>query len=339
MLDFSVIIPTFQRPRSLLEAVRGWLDVDYPSTKVEVVVVDDENRGAARRVLESVAAASSIAIRIIDGDRSGAAAARNLGAALSSGRILIFSDDDVKVRPDYLHQQLETREICGPACIVSPAWEYPAELARVLSTYSFGRLLLERVEESQRAVNLRHVAQGCWEAAVVDSFNLSVDNQTFRTLGGFGRDFPGAALLEDCVFGLRARREGLRLIRDHGILVESHESAITLRQVSEREERVAAAYVTLGAMLPDEFGAIPYLVDNGPIRESDLLRTKLKKLSRNLLSRSLSVELAMRFAVCGERLRLSDRALHPYFDRVIGLHTVRGIRAAGKARSVHDGHN
>ena len=125
----------------------------------------------------------------------------------------------------------------------------------------------------------RHVAEGCWEAAVVDSANLSVDRRIFQGLGGFGLDFPGAALMEDCVFGWRAQRKGVKLIKNYNVRVESHESNISLRQVCSREERVAAAYLTLARIMPEQFAAITYLAENGPVRSSDAAALKLRSVS------------------------------------------------------------
>jgi hypothetical protein len=163
---------------------------------------------------------------------------------------------------------------------------------------------------------------------VLDSCNLSIDNVFFSQLGGFGRDFPGASLLEDCVFGWRAQRKGFRLIKDTDLRVESHEETISLRRVGERELRLAEAYVTLAKVFPDEFDSIQYLSDNGPVRATDPAATKVKKVLRNLLSRGFALEVAQVAGEVGDRMRLPDRVLHPYFDRVIGLHTVRGLRIA-----------
>jgi glycosyltransferase involved in cell wall biosynthesis len=336
MRTFSIVIPTFRRPDSLVTAVRSWLAVDFPSSDFEIIVVDDDGRGLARRVVIHACSGSPVDLRFVEGDRTGAASARNLGAARASGRILVFADDDIIVRPDHLEQQLRTRELCGAPCVTTGTWEYAPTLADTLVSYSFGRLLLKRAAAQFQSCQAgdRHIADRCWTTDWADSCNLSVERRLFEGLGGFPLSGAGADYMRDWAFAWLAQQRGARLIHNEDLCLESHESCITLRQFCNRQKHVAAAAVILAARMPDEFVEkylLPFVTANGPVLPSDSAATRLKKRARAALSRTRPLALSLRVMGLAERLRLPDRFLHPCFDRVVGLHVVRGMRAAGRS--------
>lgn len=324
MLDFSVIIPTFQRPSALAAAVEQWLQVDFPPGAFELIVVDDEGQGTVRRTLGQLSHGRLPAVRVIEGGTRSAFAARNLGAAGASGRIVIFSDDDVRVRPDHLHQQVRTRELCGDDCLVTAMWDYAPEVKRELAQSSFGRFLLSGVMVDQACVT--HLVTSCWETNAADSVNLSLPRELFERLGRFGPNLRGAGYWEDCLLGWRAQRRGAALIRNRELVVDSYDPRRSLRQICAREEQVAADYAGLSAAAPDEFHEVDYFVSNGLVRRTDSLRVRLKKALKTIASRPIPLEPMMLAAELGERLRVPDRALHPYFAQLISLHTLRGLQ-------------
>lgn len=86
MPGVTVVVPTCRRPRSLARL----LDALAPQTQgVEVVVVDDDPGGGA------AAAAAGRPVRYVTAGGLGASGARNAGAAVATGSVLAFIDDDV----------------------------------------------------------------------------------------------------------------------------------------------------------------------------------------------------------------------------------------------------
>jgi len=83
---YSVVIPTYGRPRFLQDALRS---VDQQTIdSVEVIVVDDGSP-------EPVRLPAGAPIQLIRAEKNGgAASARNLGAAAACGDVLTFLDDD-----------------------------------------------------------------------------------------------------------------------------------------------------------------------------------------------------------------------------------------------------
>ena len=103
----SVILPTRDRPTSLVGALESVLTQDYGH--LEAVVVDDASRVPAESAL--AAAAEDPRVRITRLPRpTGAAGARNAGLALASADLVAFIDDDDRWHPNKLSRQVEAFE-------------------------------------------------------------------------------------------------------------------------------------------------------------------------------------------------------------------------------------
>ena len=89
---FSVIIPTYNRPRLLVACVRSVLAQDFPHERYEIIVVDDGGRGASRRILAPFLGTGRV--RYLWQKRKGWGQARRLGARECRGDTLAFIDDD-----------------------------------------------------------------------------------------------------------------------------------------------------------------------------------------------------------------------------------------------------
>lgn len=97
--EFSVVVPTHDRPAMLEAAVDSILSQTIED--IEVIVVDDCST-------ERVSLSGDPRIRVVRRDnRGGPAAARNSGVALATGRYLAFCDDDDLFTPDRLEITLE----------------------------------------------------------------------------------------------------------------------------------------------------------------------------------------------------------------------------------------
>lgn len=94
----SVLIPTHERPWGLPPCLDAVLDQTYPH--YEVIVVDNAPRSDATRDLIETQYAGRV--RYAREPRQGLSWARNCGAALAQGEILVWVDDDVTVDRDWL---------------------------------------------------------------------------------------------------------------------------------------------------------------------------------------------------------------------------------------------
>jgi glycosyltransferase involved in cell wall biosynthesis len=98
--SFSIIIPTYQRREMVCEALRPLCQLTYDGPVEVIVVVNGSTDGTA----DAVAAVDcSRPVRIIElHPNRGPAAARNRGASVAEGDILLFLDDDMICDPHVL---------------------------------------------------------------------------------------------------------------------------------------------------------------------------------------------------------------------------------------------
>jgi glycosyltransferase involved in cell wall biosynthesis len=97
--SISVVVITRDRPRDLEVCLRSVLASTY--SNFELVVVDQGSTAAAAELVADLARTDARIRRVPDTGR-GAARARNIGTRATSGDIVVFTDDDVQVAPDWL---------------------------------------------------------------------------------------------------------------------------------------------------------------------------------------------------------------------------------------------
>jgi GT2 family glycosyltransferase len=100
---YSVVIATYNRAddlRATLESLAGL----RPGRSWEVIVVDNNSTDATRDVVEAAAAAFPVRLRYLFEREQGRSPALNAGIRLAAGDIVVTTDDDVRVEPDWLDQ-------------------------------------------------------------------------------------------------------------------------------------------------------------------------------------------------------------------------------------------
>lgn len=111
----SVILPTYNRPDKLRDAIQSAADQTY--SNIEIVVVDDgSDEEYVYDVVNSFSKSDNIQIRQHNKNR-GVAAARNTGLDSASGELIAFLDDDDVWKPKKIEKQVhamlsEDRPIC-----------------------------------------------------------------------------------------------------------------------------------------------------------------------------------------------------------------------------------
>ena len=98
--DFSVIVPTRNRPDALGRCLQALVDLDFPRDRFEVVVVDDGGDQGLDDIVKRFE--SAMRVRLVYQDHAGPAAARNTGAERAAGRFVAFTDDDCLPDPTWL---------------------------------------------------------------------------------------------------------------------------------------------------------------------------------------------------------------------------------------------
>jgi glycosyltransferase involved in cell wall biosynthesis len=103
MMKFSVIIPTYNRADDLRETLRSMAELS-PGEDWEMIVVDNNSHDNTHLVVEEAAQWFPVELRYIFEGEQGRCAALNSGIRASRGEIIVTTDDDVRVAPDWLNQ-------------------------------------------------------------------------------------------------------------------------------------------------------------------------------------------------------------------------------------------
>jgi len=178
-IDFSVIVPTHHRPSQLAACLDALANLHYPSTKFEVIVVDDGSEVSAEPVVAQYRERLQVTLR--SQPHGGPAQARNAGAKISRGRFLAFTDDDCAPAPDWLDElaaQLNggSNQVVGGRTVNALSENVFATASQSLISY-----LCDYYNADPK------------KARFLVSCNLALPAESFRSVGGFDPAYPRAA--------------------------------------------------------------------------------------------------------------------------------------------------
>ena len=229
--EASVVICTYNRSGWLESTLRS-LSRLVTARPWEIIVVDNNSQDDTPAVVARYKAESAVPVTYLFEPRQGKSNALNTGMARAAGEILLFTDDDVDVDPQWLNEACEpfSRDsgidyVGGP---VAPMWEAPpprwfdqqrSELWGTFAILDYGPTPFV-FEERQR---------------VPLGVNMAVRRQLVNRVGGFHPELGrrGKSLLgqEQAEFFARAHAAGVRGLYVPGMKVRHYVPAarMTLR--------------------------------------------------------------------------------------------------------------
>jgi len=172
---FSIIIPTYNRPKQLANCLSYLAALDYPRHRFEVIVVDDGSDRPPDEVISSFG--QQLQLTLLTKDNAGPAAARNTGSAMARGRFLAFTDDDCAVAPNWL-------KVMASHFATLPNQAIAGRTVNALTHNPFSAA-------SQTIIDLVHAHYNAdpSRAQFLASNNLALPADIFRNLGGFDETF------------------------------------------------------------------------------------------------------------------------------------------------------
>ncbi len=182
-MKVSVIIPVFNQSRSLVACLESVRESAFQDK--EVIVVDDASTEDVRAVVEPFGFTYLRLKR-----NGGPARARNAGATIASGDVLLFVDADVVLNTDTIDR-------------VARAYQdkrvnvYQGIASKIPTNEGFGPALL--------ALKWYFMLHGIREASFVYSHVFSIRNSTFWSVGGFNETFKPPNFGEEFELGTRLR--------------------------------------------------------------------------------------------------------------------------------------
>jgi glycosyltransferase involved in cell wall biosynthesis len=308
----SVIIPTRDRHERLAATLAAVRRQTCPAGQLEVIVVDDGSSDETPQVVQGHAPSGVAYVRQ---PHRGACAARNNGAALARGRLLVFVDDDVELGPEAL-TKLVTAHADRPGAVILGHLTDPAPANRYQRLRVFAR---------------DDVPPGTAPVPCTECFTglLSIDRERFFELGQFQDPTGGWPSWDDIDFGYRARKAGVELIRSSEARGIHHdESATSLKRTAQRWRAASVSAVRLFIRYPDLQGSLPFYRDKLPIvRGGDSSLLMLRKLVRSVGSARPVLELVERTTGLLVRIEAPAGVTRALCGWVISGNMWQGLRA------------
>lgn len=319
----SIIVPTFRRPDVLPETLEMLARLDYPQEKYEVIVVDDGSNDSTAEVAAEFKNKIKNLIYHFQ-ENKGVATARNTGARLAKGEILIFNDDDIIVSPDVIERHLKILEKYGK-CLVNGHWEFAPEMTADLEESPFGRFRLKTEVWVKTGIDKIQLENNLYEPNLVTACNLGIRREDFWEIGGFDEQFPHAGC-EDQEFSLRAKRARYRFCYDYDLKLWHNDRRLTLEQFGERQRRGAITKVLMAVKFPAEIANHPMITENGKILPGEALKTSVKKIVKKIFATSLGLRLLLGVTNFLERNQKSDFLRTRLYESICGFYIFKGIR-------------
>lgn len=193
----SVVIATYNR-QDLLRRLFAQLDEQtLDASRYEVIAVDDGSKEDTRALLADVR--TRYARHVERQENAGPAVARQRGVDRAKGRLVVFLDDDMQVRPTFLERHLEQH--LHPDTVVLGRLRPDANLAEMPLFERFYARVLARQGDAFASGNEPVRGHNLYTG------NVSMPRELFLRVGGFD---PAFRALEDEELGIRLEKAGAR---------------------------------------------------------------------------------------------------------------------------------
>ena len=196
LLKLSVVMPTYNRKKSLLLALDALSKQTYPAINFEVIVISD---GSSDGTTEAVKALKTpYRLRFIEQKNSGPSVARNYGARLAVAPIIVYIDDDIEPVPAFLEEHARAHANDETLVLIGPQSEPQGEI--VPNYIAWEHAMLRKQYDN--------FLSGVWEAGPNNLYsgNFSVRREFLIKVGGFNEQFTRQ---EDVELGFRLAEIGL----------------------------------------------------------------------------------------------------------------------------------
>ena len=166
----SVIISTRNRAAQLARCL-GYIDLIRSDTHWELIVVDNGSTDGTADVLGEFARRARFPVRGVSEPVAGLSHARNAGVRAAQGEIVVFTDDDCYVRPDFIDQY---RKVFG-----DPALGFAGGRILLHDRTDYPLTIIESEEERVFPLG------GPVPCGIVQGANMAIRRRALEQAGGF----------------------------------------------------------------------------------------------------------------------------------------------------------
>ncbi len=199
-MDFSIIVPVYNRPETIRNCVAACYAVDYPPSQYEVLVVDNGSTDQTARI------AAQAGARVVSHPVANRCLARNLGAEVARGRWLAFTDSDCEPQKDWLKGLAAAEERLSREDKLERTAALAGEIKSAPPSNAVEAYIAARKWIDQQKFLARDAGRFPFPFAA--TANLCIRAEAFKKVGGFDPDMPPA---EDADWCWRAALAGLEI--------------------------------------------------------------------------------------------------------------------------------
>lgn len=258
-LNFSIIVPTFNRADLLSRALQSIQNLKRPNgCAIEVIVVANNCTDHTRQVCQS--STGPYTVRHVEESRQGLNHARNRGALSASFGFLVYLDDDMLVDPDWLVacEEIISADRTVDAVVGPVRPDFVGKASRFAGPRAIASLSSKYSDKGDRVSVL-----GVHEAHEMPGCNFGVRRELVLALGGFhplldrnGRGMMGGG---DSEFGYRLGVNNRKIVYIPGCAIEHQisEAKASLRGLVRRWKGVGRSARAIDEM--HRSGLIPMI--------------------------------------------------------------------------------
>lgn len=196
----SIIVPTHNRAQSAARLARSLYSIEN-SEPFEVIFVLDGCTDNTAYLLQELSL--RFPMRVTETQGVGAAGARNRGASLAAGSLLLFMDDDISPTSGLLEAHVQTHASQTAASVIVGPYPYAPDMpvnALDFHIRDWWAARFRSLTDPTHVFTYRDCLTG----------NLSLRRSDFEAIGGFDETFRNDGR-EDYEFGVRLLKSGLRI--------------------------------------------------------------------------------------------------------------------------------
>ncbi len=170
----SLVIPVFNAQNILSICLEAALNQTIPPNEYEIIVVDDGSTDGTSEI------AFQYPVRLIQQTNSGPASARNRGANAARGEIVVFTDIDCIMAPDFLENMIEPIE--SDSSVAGVQGIYRTEQAKFIA-----RFVQAEIEQRYQLMKRRPTID------FIGTYAAAYRKSCFQKAGGFDSVFTIAS--------------------------------------------------------------------------------------------------------------------------------------------------
>lgn len=199
----SVIIPVYNSQNTIKQLLNSLFRQDF-NGEYEIIVVDDGSCDSTASILSGYNN-----VRVIKQNNAGPAAARNKGAINAKGDIILFTDSDCEVFPDWIKQ------------MVKPFMEHPGVTGVKGAYRTKQKSLVARFAQLEYEDKYDKMKQEKY-IDFIDTYSAGFRKEAFMAEGGYDTSFP-VACAEDVDLSYRLDKKGHKMLFiPHALVFHRH---------------------------------------------------------------------------------------------------------------------